>query len=290
MLFTSNGCRKCIFLHENLKEVVYMEPSPRYPLSISNLACKLIKSLYSLKKAPRAWFENDYSLFSLFSFLDSSKASMITHYFHLVMESLSFFIYWWHIITWSDYNGIVEVKSLFKSSFHVKDLGLLTYFLDLDITHPNNELSIYQWKHIKDLIKLANLIDNKTCATPFELNLKIKHEDEQLIFNPNLYICLVKSLVYFTITRPYIYIYILQCRLWVNLFLTLIDCILLYFIELSDILKEHIVGVYSFLLSLLLYLMLLYIRIMLVVWTLYTLLLADFFLFLIYFMEVYEVR
>jgi len=47
MLFTSNGCRKCIFLHENLKEVVYMEPSPRYPLSISNLACKLIKSLYS---------------------------------------------------------------------------------------------------------------------------------------------------------------------------------------------------------------------------------------------------
>ena len=93
MLFTSNGCRKCIFLHENLKEVVYIEPSPRYPLSISNLACKLIKSLYSLKKAPRAWFENDYSLFSLFSFLDSSKASMITHYFHLVMESLLFFIY-----------------------------------------------------------------------------------------------------------------------------------------------------------------------------------------------------
>ena len=35
------------FLHENLKEVVYIEPSPRYPLSISNLACKLIKSLYS---------------------------------------------------------------------------------------------------------------------------------------------------------------------------------------------------------------------------------------------------
>jgi len=90
----------------------------------------------------------------------------------------------------------------------VKDLGPLTYCLDLDITHLTNGLSIYQWKHIKDLIKLANLIDNKTCATPFELNLKIKHEDEQSIFNPNLYICLVKSLVYFTITRPYIYIYI----------------------------------------------------------------------------------
>lgn len=63
MLFTSNGCRKCIFLHENLKEVVYIEPSPRYPLSISNLACKLIKSLYSLKKLPEHGLK------------------MITHYF-----------------------------------------------------------------------------------------------------------------------------------------------------------------------------------------------------------------
>lgn len=39
------------------------------------------------------------------------------------------------IITGSDCKGIDELKSFLQSSFHMKDLGFLTYFLGLEVAH-----------------------------------------------------------------------------------------------------------------------------------------------------------
>lgn len=47
---------KNIFLHGRLKEIVYMEPPLGYPLSITNIVCKVNKSLYGLRQAPWVWF------------------------------------------------------------------------------------------------------------------------------------------------------------------------------------------------------------------------------------------
>ena len=67
------------FLHGDLSEEVYMRPPPGYSTP-SSMVCRLRKSLYGLRKAPRQWFAKlsaalrsyeftqsyaDYSLFSL---------------------------------------------------------------------------------------------------------------------------------------------------------------------------------------------------------------------------------
>jgi hypothetical protein len=47
---------KCFFLHEELKEEIYMEKPLGYVQNESSLVYHLKKSLYGLKQAPRAWY------------------------------------------------------------------------------------------------------------------------------------------------------------------------------------------------------------------------------------------
>ena len=106
------------------------------------------------------------------------------------------------VITGSDKKGILEFKQFLHNSFHMKDLGTLTYFLGLEVSYSSHGLFLTQCKYIEDLIKLANLTDNKVCSTPMKLNLKLQRDDDTLISDPTLYQRLVGSLIYLTITRP----------------------------------------------------------------------------------------
>ena len=49
---------KNFFLDEDLEEQVFMDLPPGFEVDLKiNKVCKLEKSLYNLKKSPRAWFE-----------------------------------------------------------------------------------------------------------------------------------------------------------------------------------------------------------------------------------------
>ena len=48
---------KDAFLHSDLKEDIYVKPLPGLFSSPTSDVCKLKRSLYRLKQAPRAWFD-----------------------------------------------------------------------------------------------------------------------------------------------------------------------------------------------------------------------------------------
>ena len=52
----------------------------------------------------------------------------------------------------------------------MKDLGHLSYFLGLEITHSIDGLYITQVKYAFDLLSRAGLTDSKNVDTPVELN------------------------------------------------------------------------------------------------------------------------
>ena len=84
----------------------------------------------------------------------------------------------------------------------MKDLGHLSYFLDLEITHSTDGLYITQAKYASELLSQAGLTDSKTVDTPVELNAHLTPIGGKPLSNPSFYRRLVSSLVYLTVTHP----------------------------------------------------------------------------------------
>ena len=106
------------------------------------------------------------------------------------------------IITGDDFSGIQELKDFLSHQFEMKDLGHLSYFLGLEITHSTDGLYITQAKYASELFSQAGLTDSKTVDTPVEFNAHLTPSGEKPLSNLFLYKSLVGSLVYLIVTRP----------------------------------------------------------------------------------------
>ena len=84
----------------------------------------------------------------------------------------------------------------------MKDLGYLSYFLGLEITHFTDGLYITQAKYVSELLSQAGLTNSKIVDTLVELNAHLTLTGGKPLSNPFLYRHLVGSLVYLTVTRP----------------------------------------------------------------------------------------
>lgn len=67
-------------------------------------------------------------------------------------------------------NDIQELKDFLRQQFEMKDLGHLSYFLGLEITHSTDGLYIIQAKYASKLLSQTGLTNSKIVNTPIELN------------------------------------------------------------------------------------------------------------------------
>ncbi|WKA10719.1 hypothetical protein VitviT2T_028279 [Vitis vinifera] len=192
---------KNAFLNGDLSEEVYMQPPPGLSIE-SNKVCHLRRALYGLKQAPRAWFAKFSSTIFRLGYTASPYDSALflrrtdkgTILLLLYVDDM--------IIIGDDLSGIQELKDFLSQQFEMKDLGHLSYFLGLEITHSTDGLYITQAKYASNLLSQAGLIDSKTVDTPVELNAHLTPLGGKPLSNPSLYRRLVGSLVYLTVTRP----------------------------------------------------------------------------------------
>ena len=84
----------------------------------------------------------------------------------------------------------------------MKDLGHLSYFLGLEITHSINGLYITQAKYASKLLSRAELANSKIVDTPVGLNAHLTLLGGKPLSNASLYRQLVGSLIYLTVTHP----------------------------------------------------------------------------------------
>ncbi|KAJ3705098.1 hypothetical protein LUZ61_008803 [Rhynchospora tenuis] len=97
---------------------------------------------------------------------------------------------------------IENFKRAMKEDFEMTDLGLMTYFLGIEVKQGNNGIFISQENYAKEILKRFKMSDCKPVSTPMECGVKLSRHDEGKVIDATLYKSLVGSLRYLTCTRP----------------------------------------------------------------------------------------
>ncbi|XP_040951523.1 uncharacterized mitochondrial protein AtMg00810-like [Gossypium hirsutum] len=168
----------------------------------SNKVCKLNKSLYGLKKSPRAWFKR----FTKVILKNGYKQSLADHTFFIKVTSTNkkaiLIVYVDDIIlTGDDKEEISNLKKLLNREFKTNDLGKLRYFLGMEVARLKEGLVINQRKHVLYLLKETDFLSCKLADTPIEANLRFNKEDGSLV-DREKFQRLVGKLIYLSLTRP----------------------------------------------------------------------------------------
>lgn len=167
-----------------------------------NLVCRLHKALYGLKQAPRAWFEKLRSALTSFGFVSakSDHSLFIRHHMHHTTFVL---VYVDDILITG--SNTTEVQSLIQnlhSTFSLKDLGAVNYFLGIQVTPTVDGFHLNQTKYIGDLLCKVKMQYSKALNTPMTSGEKLSGFGSDPVENPHLYRSIVGALQYATITRP----------------------------------------------------------------------------------------
>jgi hypothetical protein len=195
---------KTTFFNGEIEEEVYIEQPDGFVIhEQKSHVCRLKKALYGLKQAPCAWYEKiDGYLMSL-GF--SKSVADPNLYYHIVGgESLILVLYVDDLFLIGSESLIAECKHALTSEFEMKHLGMMHYFLGLEVWQRIDEIFLSQGKYTVEILKKFGMMDCKSMSTPMVMNLKKMNEAsiDSGEIDPHLYKHLIGSLMYLVNTRP----------------------------------------------------------------------------------------
>lgn len=96
---------------------------------------------------------------------------------------------------------ITALKSFLDAEFKIKDLGLLNYFLGIEVFYHSSWVMLHQRKFISDLLSEFNYSDVSPVLCPLDLSTKLKSDVGDLLPRPYSYRSLIGKLNFLTHTR-----------------------------------------------------------------------------------------
>ncbi|GKE15668.1 ribonuclease H-like domain-containing protein [Tanacetum coccineum] len=193
------------FLYDDLNGTLYMSLPLVYFPSNETRVCKLNKSLYDLKQAPRQWNAKLTTALIENNFVQTkSDYSLFTKSYGDVFIPLLVYVDD-IIITGNSLSKINKFKQFLKTKFMIKDLGKLKYFLGIEVLETPSGICLNQRKYCLELIDKFGLLASKPSYIPMQPNISLSSEpkdDDHLLNNITEYEKLIGKLIYLTTTRP----------------------------------------------------------------------------------------
>ncbi|GJT14032.1 putative ribonuclease H-like domain-containing protein [Tanacetum coccineum] len=170
---------KSAFLYGKIDEEVYVSQppgfiDPKYPKKVY----KVVKALYGLHQAPRAW----YATLSTFLLKNGYRRGTIDktlfikkdkHDIILVQVYVDDIIFGSTKKSWCD-----EFEALMKSRFQMSSMGELTFFLGLQVKQKEDGIFISQDKYVAEILKKFDFVSVKTASTPIETQKPLVKDEE----------------------------------------------------------------------------------------------------------------
>ena len=163
---------------------------------------RLKKALYGLKQAPRAWYDHltHYLLNRGFKkgYADRTLFVKNDEAYFLVAQVYVNDIVFGATIDDQAIEFFEEMKKEFKMSM----VGELTFFLGLQVKQKKKGIFISQEKYARNIVKKCGLDSKKHASTPMSSSTKLNVDSSGVEVSPTLYMSIIGSLLYLTVSRP----------------------------------------------------------------------------------------
>ena len=203
---------KTAFLHGELEEDIYMvQPEGFLSRGKEDLVCKLKRSLFGLKQAPRQWYKH----FDAFMIANGFSRSKMDHCCYLKKFQGSCTILLLYVedmlIAGANMKEIQKLKESLAKEFAMKDLGAAKQILGMRILRDwkAGVLKLSQEQYIEKVLCKFNMQNVKPLKTPLAAHFKLssehspKTDEERKDMESVPYASVIGSLMYAMVgTRP----------------------------------------------------------------------------------------
>ena len=95
-----------------------------------------------------------------------------------------------------EYKPINKCKKKLAAKFQMKELGMMHYFLGLEVWQYPDNIFLNQGKYAVDILKIFGMMDCKAMTTLMTTNLKLLNDDSSKIVYVTLYRQIIGKLVH----------------------------------------------------------------------------------------------
>ncbi|XP_048226824.1 secreted RxLR effector protein 161-like [Ricinus communis] len=106
------------------------------------------------------------------------------------------------ILTGSSAELIKKFKQEMMQKFEMSDLGLLSYYLGIEVKQNGEAITLCQSAYARKILEKMGITDCNTCHIPMEPRCKLSNYDGEPLVDATTYRSIIRSLRYLVNTRP----------------------------------------------------------------------------------------
>ncbi|GJT65039.1 putative ribonuclease H-like domain-containing protein [Tanacetum coccineum] len=194
---------KSAFLYCRIEEEVYVCQPPGFEdLDYPNKVYKVVKALYGLHQAPRAWYET-LANYLLDNGFHRGKINQTLFIKKQKGDILLVQVYVDDIIIGSTKKGLCnEFEKIMHDKFQMSSMGELTFFLGLQVKQKEDGIFISQDKYVAEILRKFSFTDIRTTSTLMDTEKLLLKDSDGDDVDVHLYRLMIGSLMYLTSSRP----------------------------------------------------------------------------------------